>query len=68
MQVSFSPNGPSENNLLLVTGVGVFRAMRAEDLGLKTVQHTVSKRESTNFLVHAWLYGEPPFLPTALAR
>ena len=66
VQVSFSPHGPTENNLLVVSGSGVFKVMRAEDLGLKAVQHTISKRETTNFLAHAWISGRSQSLRTYL--
>ena len=61
MQVRFSPGGDS--NILTVAGHGVFKVLRVENLGLKTVQHSLTKRESTVFTAHSWITGAPD--PTA---
>lgn len=49
-----------DSNLVTVCGSGVFRALRAEDMGLRIVQHSLSKRDTTNFTAHAWMQGTAP--------
>jgi len=55
LQVRFSPGGDS--NILTVAGHGVFKVLRVEDLGLKNVQHSLTKRDSTVFTAHSWITG-----------
>ena len=44
-------------NVITVAGHGVFKVFRAEDLGLRTLQHSLTKRETTDFTCHCWLTG-----------
>ena len=66
LQVKFSPGGPTDINLVTVAGQGVFRALRAEDMGFKVVQHSLTKRENTNFTSHAWVDGKGQAIQLAI--
>ena len=65
-QVKFSPGSPTDVNLVTVAGQGVFRALRAEDMGFKVVQHSLTKKENTNFTSHAWVDGEGQAMHVAI--
>ena len=51
-QCSFSP---TDNNLITVTGNGVFKQLKLVDSNLKVLPNALNKREAQNYQCHAWL-------------
>ena len=45
-------------NMLTVSGHGIFKLYRAENLGLRSVQHSLTKRDTTNFTAQCWISGQ----------
>jgi len=54
-QCSFSP---TDNNLITVTGNGVFKQLKLVDSNLKLLPNALNKREPQNYLCHAWCSDE----------
>jgi WD40 repeat protein len=51
-QCSFSP---TDNNMICVTGNGVFKQLKLVDSNLKVLPNALNKREAQNYQCHAWL-------------
>jgi hypothetical protein len=55
---------PTDNNLICVTGNGVFKQLKLVDSTLKVLPNALNKREPQNYLCHAWLSDERVVLGT----
>uniref|UniRef100_A0A7S0VMW2 Cilia- and flagella-associated protein 57 n=1 Tax=Hemiselmis tepida TaxID=464990 RepID=A0A7S0VMW2_9CRYP len=49
---------PTDNNLICVTGNGVFKQLKLVDSNLKQLPNALNKREPQNYLCHTWLSEE----------
>jgi len=49
---------PTDNNLICVTGNGVFKQLKLVDSNLKVLPNALNKREPQNYLCHTWLSEE----------